>query len=322
MASGDLEREIRRVARRKGRAYRTEQSYIGWYKRFVKFHGKIHPRDLEPEKVEQFLSHLAVNRAVAPSTQNQALSALLFLYRDVFRMEGYDQLSATRAKSRKKLPVVLSPQEVKRLLSHLDGTPGVIVSLLYGCGLRVSEVLRLRIKDVDFENGLIWVRQGKGGKDRSIALPKALAPALELQWKRAGLFFEEDESKGGARVHVDAALDRARGGKLSRSWDWYWFFPAASRSIDPRDGVEKRHHLGEGAVSKWIGTAKKKAGISKHVTAHVFRHSYATHLLQGGIDLRSIQEALGHSSIKTTEVYTHVIHAMAGRPGSPLDDLD
>ncbi|NJM38829.1 MAG: tyrosine-type recombinase/integrase [Akkermansiaceae bacterium] len=202
-----------------------------------------------------------------------------------------------------------------------EGTPSVFARLLYGCGLRVNEGLRLRIKDVDFPNGLIWVRDGKGGKDRALTLPKNLIDALQRQIARARLLFDEDAAHGGARVFVEPALDRKYGGKLSRSWEWFWVFPTAERAVDPRDGEQKRHHLLEGAPSKWIKKAAAKAGIAKKISAHVFRHSYATHLLQSGTDLRTIQEALGHSSVETTQIYTHVVRAMSGMARSPLDDL-
>lgn len=294
---------------------------MSWYKHYVKFHGMQHPVELGQKGVEDFMNYLAAVKKVAASTQNQAFSALLFLYRDVLGME-LEGLDAKRAKTKRTLPVVLSPNEVSRLFEEVrEGMPSVLLRLLYGCGLRVSEGLRLRIKDVDFSNQLVWVRDGKGGKDRALALPRSLESRLREQIQLARMKYEQDERSGGARVSVDAAYDRKHGGKPSRSWEWYWVFPASRLSSDPADGEEKRFHVMEGAVSKWISAAAKKAEIPKKVSAHVFRHSYATHLLQKGVDLRTIQEALGHSSVKTTEIYTHVIHAMAGRAGSPLDDL-
>ncbi len=234
----------------------------------------------------------------------------------------FEGMDAKRAKRRKRLPVVLGREEVRKVLAETrPGTPRVLLGLLYGCGLRVSEGLRLRVKDVDFSNGLIWVRGGKGGKDRSLAMPESLRKGLERQVSGARLLFEEDEGDGGAKVYVDPALDRKSGGGLGKSWAWYWVFPAAGRSVDPRDETRKRHHILEGAVSKWLAGGVKRAGIDKRVTAHALRHSYATHLLQAGTDLRTIQEALGHTNLKTTEIYTHVVHAIAKRAGSPLDDL-
>lgn len=218
---------------------------------------------------------------------------------------------------------MLSREEVRAVLGGCRaGVPRLMLSLLYGCGLRVSEGLRLRVKDVDFSNGVVQIRDGKGGKERCLTLPGSLVDALRRQVEAARLLYEEDDAEGGACVYVDPALDRKSGGGYSKSWQWYWVFPSAVRGKDPRDGVVKRHHILEGAVSKWLKQAVAKAGLEKRVTAHVLRHSYATHLLQKGVDLRSIQEALGHSSVKTTEIYTHVVHAMAGRAGSPLDDLE
>lgn len=306
---------------RRGMARRTINSYVQWYRQYVRFHDMKHPADLGQKGVESFLENLAVKRGVAAATQNQAFSALLFLYRDVleFELKGLD---VRRAKKGHKLPVVLSKQEVIRLFEQLpEGREGCFVRLLYGCGLRVSEALRLRVKDVDFDNSLVWVRSGKGGKDRSVSLPKSLEVRLLAQVKTARLLYEQDELGGGSRVKVEASYDKKLGGQPSRSWEWFWVFPADQRSVDPQDGEVKRHHLLEGSPSRWISNAAKKADIPKKITAHVFRHSYATHLLQKGVDLRTIQEALGHTSVKTTEIYTHVVHAMAGRAGSPLDDL-
>lgn len=322
MAEEKLEIQIRTVIKRRGLAYRTEESYVSWYKRYVKFHDLKHPADLGAEGVEKFLNYLAIERGVAAGTQNQAFNALLFLYREVLRVE-LRGVNAKRAKVKKTLPVVLSRDEVRALFEHVRvGLPSLMLRLLYGCGLRVSEGLRLRVKDVDFENGCIWVRDGKGGKDRCLAMPESVRVELERQVTRARLVFDEDvETYGESRVYVAEALDRKVAGKYSRSWEWFWVFPTALRGVDPRDGEEKRHHMLEGAVSKWLKAAVVKAGISKRVTAHVLRHSFATHLLQSGVDLRSIQELLGHESVKTTEVYTHVVKAMAGKVVSPLDEL-
>ena len=302
--------------RRRGLATRTEAGYVGWYRRYVKFHKMRHPEELGQAGVEEFMDHLAVTQGVAPGTQNQAFSALLFLYREVLGQEWVN-FSAKRAKQRKVLPVVLSKDEVSEILSHLpSGTPRTVVSLLYGCGLRVTEALRLRVKDLDFPNRLIWVRQGKGGKDRSLRMPEALGKTLAHEVRRARLMFDEDEADGGARVYVEASLDRKYGGKLSASWEWYWVFPTFRRGIDPGDGESKRHHLLEGAVSKWLQKAVVKAKIEKKVTAHTFRHSYATHLCLAGSDLKSVQEALGHASVKTTEIYLQLVRAMKGVPES------
>ena len=320
-AKGLLERKLRAEIRRRGLANRTEDTYVGWYKRFVKYHGIRHPGEMGEREVETFLSYLAMEREVAASTQGQAFNALVFLFRAVLGIP-LDGVNAVRAKKPRKLPVVLTKDEVKALLGEIpEGLSRCLVGLLYGCGLRVTEGLRLRVKDLDFGNGVLWVREGKGGKDRCVTLPEKLRGALERQVARARLTYEEDVAEGGARVYVAKALDVKFGGKPSRSWEWYWVFPTMRRAADPRDGELKRHHILEGAVSQWLGGAVRRAGITKKVSAHTLRHSFATHLLQAGTDLRTIQEALGHSSVKTTEVYTHVIHAMAGKARSPLDDL-
>lgn len=322
MAELKLEEQIRVAIRRRGMSYRTEVCYVSWYKRYVKFHDFKHPGNLGGKGVEEFLNYLVGEKDVAAGTQNQAFNALIFLYREVLKMElvGVD---AKRAKVKKKLPVVLSRDEVRRLFEESKtGLPSLMLRLLYGCGLRVSEGLRLRVKDVDFENGCVWVRDGKGGKDRCLAMPENLKTELRRQVTRARLIFDEDvENYGESRVYVSEALDRKGQGKCSRSWEWFWVFPMMKRGVDPRDGEQKRYHILEGAVSKWLKSATTKAGIEKRVTAHVLRHSFATHLLQSGVDLRSIQELLGHESLKTTEVYTHVLQAMQGKVKSPLDDL-
>lgn len=303
-------------------SYRTEGSYVSWYKRFVKFHGMRHPSELGSKGVEEFLNYLAMEMNVAAGTQNQAFNALLFLYREVLK-EELEGVNAKRAKVKKQLPVVLSRDEIRGLFDHVRvGLPSLMLRLLYGCGLRVSEGLRLRVKDVDFENNCVWVRDGKGGKDRCLSMPENLKVELERQVARARMIFDEDvENYGESRVYVQEAMDRKGQGKYSRSWEWFWVFPMMKRGVDPRDGETKRHHILEGAVSKWLKAAVVKAGIEKKVTAHVLRHSFATHLLQAGVDIRSIQDLLGHESVKTTQVYTHVLKAMAAKVRSPLDDL-
>lgn len=316
-----LEDQLRAVIRRKGMALSTEKTYVSWYRHFVKFHNLRHPKTMGDAEVNAFLTHLAVNRRVAAATQNQALNALVFFFREVMKREDL-VLDAQRAKTGKRLPTVLSVGEVKRVLEQMEGTPRVVTGLLYGCGMRVNEVLRLRVKDADFENGVVWVRQGKGGKDRCLSMPAKLTAALERQVARAQTMYDEDEANGGANVYTPNALE-VKDTSIANRWEWFWVFPAASWANDPREvDVRRRHHIVDAGVSRWIKKACVAAGIEKKVSAHTFRHSYATHLLQKGIDLRTIQEALGHSSIKTTEVYTHVVHAMAGRAGSPLDDLD
>lgn len=324
MSSMKIEDRIRAVIRRRGMALRTEETYVAWYKRFVYFHQLKHPDEMGRAEVEAFLNHLAVNRRVSAATQGQALNALVFLFVRVLGRE-HEAFEFRRAKRRRRLPVVLSEGEVRLLLQKApEGMPRLLFGLLYGCGLRVSEGLRLRVKDVDFGNGVVWVRGGKGDKDRCLKMPERLREGLERQVAKARLLYGDDaSSEEGVRVSVDPALERKSGGTISGRWEWFWVFPALRRAVDPRDpdcGL-KRHHVLEASVSRWIREAVKKAGVEKRVTAHTLRHSYATHLLQRGTDLRSIQEALGHSSVKTTEIYTHVVHAMAGKASSPLDEL-
>ena len=328
-----IEDLLRTEIRRAGMAYRTEQTYVGWYKRFVRFHELKNPKEMGRGEVEAFLNHLALKRKVSVATQKQALNALVFLFVRTLKHPA-EEYHFRRAKTAKRLPVVLSKEEVKRVLQEAEeGAPRLFLGLLYGCGLRVSEGLRLRVKDVDLTNGLVWVREGKGGKDRCLCLPERLRGAMKRQVDAARVLFRQDEAtKEGARVWVEPSLNRKSAGRFARSWNWFWVFPAVKRSKDPRDGKEgglrssgagalKRHHVLEGAVSKWLKKAVVRAGVEKRVTAHVLRHSYATHLLQDGVDLRTIQEALGHADVKTTEVYTHVVRAMEGRAGSPLDTL-
>ena len=281
-----------------------------------------HPKEVGKTGVEEFLRHLALEKEVAASTQSQALNALVFLYVQALGGDK-EEYQFVRAKRKRRLPVVLSKREVRELLQHVqEGCPRLFCGLLYGCGLRVGEGLRLRVKDVDFDNEVVWVRGGKGDKDRCLRMPEKLLDGLKRQLTRVRMFHEEDLLQGGSKVWVEPSLDRKYGCRASASWEWYWFFPAMKRAQDPRDGKLKRHHVLEATVSRWIRNAVTTAELGKKVSAHVLRHSYATHLLQSGVDLRTIQEALGHSSVKTTEIYTHVIHAMQGGSArSPLDEL-
>jgi integron integrase len=285
-----IEEQIRAKIRRKGLALNTEKSYVAWYKRFVHFHGVKHPATMGAGEVEQFLTDLAVRQNVASSTQNQALNALIFLYREVLEMD-LQGINAVRAKKKKRLPIVLTKDEIKRLLRALEvGESRLFVGLVYGCGLRVSEGLRLRVKDVDLEAGLLWIRDSKGGKDRVLEIPVRLREGLQRQIDRAKALWDEDIAEhGGPNVYLPHALAK-KSPNLPNSWAWFWIFPSAKWANDPREeGVRRRHHLSEGAVSQWISKAVKKAGITgKRVTAHALRHSYATHLLQAGVDLRSI----------------------------------
>ena len=311
--------QIRRACRTKHLSIRTEQAYVRWARRFVIHHGRRHPRDLCETDVRAFLAYLAVERQVAASTQNQALSALLFLYTHVLARPLGDLGEIVRAKRPKRLPVVLTRAEVKATLGHLQGTHHLVSSLLYGSGLRLLEGLRLRVKDVEFTLSQIIVRDGKGQKDRVTVLPESLAKALKRQLKKVKLQHEEDLDEGYGAVYLPYALVR-KYPATARSWGWQYVFPSSRRSKDPRSGVERRHHLSEKAVQKAVHRAVKKAGLIKPASCHTFRHSFATHLLEDGADIRTVQELLGHKDLRTTMIYTHVMgRGVAVR--SPLDNI-
>ncbi|MFT5469688.1 MAG: integron integrase [Verrucomicrobiales bacterium] len=315
-----IEDRIREAIRLRHYSRRTEATYVGWYKSFVRHFEPIrHPEEMGAPEVQAFLTHLAVNRDVAAATQNQALNALVFLYREVLgkELEGIDAL---RARKKPRLPVVLTSDEVKRLLGELRGEGAIATKLLYGCGLRLQESLRLRVKDLDLEGGTLTVRQGKGDKDRMLSLPRNMAEELERQTQFGRQLHDSDRETGLPGVAMPTALER-KAPAWAESWEWFWVFPSRSISRDPRSGVERRHHLHEVTVSRAIQVAARAAKLSKKVTARTLRHSFATHLLLKGVDLRSIQELLGHSDVRTTEVYTHVVKAMRGEIASPLDDL-
>ena len=323
-----LEDQLRGAIRLKHYSRKTEETYAGWYRRYVLWHGKRHPREMGAAEVEAFLTHLAVNRGVGAVSQNQALNALVFLYREVLKIE-LEGIEAKRAKQTRRLPIVLTTGEVGEVLKAVKGEHGLICKLLYGCGLRVTEALRLRIKDVDLAGGKVEVRGGKGDKDRVIPLPKSLKQPLAEHRARVEQMFAADRKAGLAGVTLPGAMETKHAG-TGESWPWFWMFPGAGFSDDPRPsansgpggtGVERRHHLHEVGVSRELRRAAKLASLSKRVTAHCLRHSYATHLLLRGVDIRSIQELLGHADVRTTEIYTQLARAMRGEITSPLDDL-
>lgn len=317
---GQLESELRGELRKRHYSGRTEESYAGWYRRFVLWHGKRHPREMGAAEISAFLTHLAVDGNVSAATQNQALNALVFLYRQVLGVE-LQGIDAERAKPRKRLPVVLTQGEVAELLKGLSGeATGLLCRLIYGCGLRVAEALGLRIKDVDLEGGKLEVRGGKGDKDRVIPLPKTLLPALREHRARIQQWHEKDRREGVPGVALPTALAE-KTPSAGTSWPWFWFFPAKSLSTDPRSGVTRRHHLHEIGVTRELARAAGLARLPRRVTAHALRHSFATHLLLRGVDIRSVQELLGHADVRTTEIYTKLARAMRGEIRSPLDDL-
>jgi integron integrase len=297
---------------------RTEEAYIQWIKRYILHHGKRHPRDMGVAEVEDFLTHLAVARNVSASTQNQAKSALLFLYKEVLEIELPWLDNVTQAKAPKRMPVALNKPEVQALLNRLDGTMWLIGSLLYGSGLRVMECLRLRVKDIDFVKREILVREGKGFKDRVTMLPAALIEPLKQHLLKVKQLHDEDLAAGFGEVFMPIALDKKYPG-AGREWSWQYVFPSIKRSIDPANNQIRRHHADEKTVQRAVKKAAKAGNIAKLATPHTLRHSFATHLLEGGYDIRTVQELLGHSDVSTTMIYTHVLNKGGRAVNSPLD---
>jgi integron integrase len=309
----DLVRDALRV---KHYAYRTEESYVQWIRRYILFHNKRHPKDMGEVEVEAFLTHLAVDSSVASSTQNQALSALLFLYRYVLKQPLSESIDAVRARQSKHLPTVLTLDEVQRLLQQLEGTHQLLAKLLYGAGMRVKEGLRLRVKDLDFAQHQITVRDAKGHKDRVTVLPQSLCELLQAHLVRVKQTYYDDLALGYGAVYLPFALER-KYPNANREWIWQYVFPAQTRSLDPRSGQVRRHHLDDGALQRSLKLATMHAQIDKKVSCHTLRHSFATHLLQNGYDIRTVQELLGHKDVKTTMIYTHVLNKGGlGVPGS------
>ena len=298
---------LRSALRTRHYSLRTEEAYVAWARRYVLFHGKRHPDEMGEAEINAFLTDLAVTRKVAASTQNQALSALLFLYRDVLGRSLDSLGDVVRARRPARLPVVLSPTEVKAVLSRLDGTPRLVATLLYGSGLRLMEALRLRVKDLDFALNQILVRDGKGQKDRRTMLPASLAEPLSLHLVEGKALHDADLKSGLGEVFVPDAILRKYPG-AGKSWAWQYVFPARERSRDPRTGAVRRHHLHESVVQRAVKGAVAEAGLTKPASCHTFRHSFATHLLERGYDIRTIQELLGHKDVTTTMVYTHVLN--------------
>lgn len=312
--------QIRHAVRTLHYSYRTEQAYVDWVRRFVLFQGKRHPAELGAREVGDFLSHLAVDRHVSASTQTQARSALLFLYRRVLdvQLPWLDDVAAARLD--RKLPVVLTATEVRRLLEQMSGIQGLVATLLYGTGMRLMEGLRLRVKDVEFERREIIVRDGKGGKDRVTVLPENLVVPLQEHLSRRRAEHQSDAAGGFGGVWLPNAL-ATKYPAASAAWGWQWVFAAGSRSTDPRSGEILRHHLHEQSVQRAVYGAARRAGIDKPCSPHVLRHSFATHLLQAGYDIRTVQELLGHADVRTTMIYTHVLNKGGRGVRSPLDGL-
>ena len=297
---------------------RTEQAYVDWARRFILFHNKRHPKEMGAAELRDFLSHLAVDRNVSASTQNQAKSALLFLYREVLKIELPWLEEVISAKTAKRLPVVLTQLETRQLLGAMSGTMGLMASLLYGTGMRLMEGLRLRVKDVEFTRREIIVREGKGNKDRVTVLPENLILPLQAHLVKVKALHERDLDAGFGEVYLPDAL-AVKYPNAPRAWGWQFVFPSPVRSIDPRTGIERRHHVYETSVQRAVREASRLAGIHKPETPHVLRHSFATHLLQAGYDIRTVQELLGHKDVQTTMIYTHVLNRGGRGVVSPLD---
>ncbi|MCD6553190.1 MAG: integron integrase [Anaerolineae bacterium] len=310
--------QVRDAIRLKHYSIRTEQAYVNWIKRYIFFHNLEHPRDMGIPEIEAFLTHLAVDKNVAASTQNQAFAALLFLYREVLKIDLEGPIDSIRAKKPQRLPTVMTREEVMAVITAMSGTFQLIAKLLYGSGLRLIECLRLRVKDIDFAQHQIIVRDGKGMKDRVTMLPDTLVEPLREHLQRVKMLHQQDLAEGYGAVYLPAALER-KYPHANREWIWQYVFPAAKRSKDPRSGVIRRHHLGTSAIQNAVRKAAKLAGINKHVTPHTFRHSFATHLLEAGYDIRTVQELLGHKNVKTTMIYTHVLNKGPLAVRSPLD---
>ena len=318
MSSPKLLDQVRTVARLKHYSIKTEQAYVHWIKRYIFFHQKRHPAEMAEPEIRQFLSHLAVRLNVSASTQTVALSALLFLYRDVLKrsLPYIDHIE--RAKPSRHLPVVFTRAEVQTVLAHLSGTNLLLASLLYGAGLRLMEALRLRVKDVDFSQNQIVVRDGKGATDRITMLPATVKQALADHLRRINLLHQRDLQEGFGRVYLPTALER-KYSNADKEWCWQYIFPSLKRSRDPRSGMERRHHTAPESLQRAVKSAIRLANISKNGSCHTFRHSFATHLLEGGYDIRTVQELLGHKDVRTTMIYTHVLNRGGRGLMSPLD---
>ena len=310
--------QVRELIRIRHYSIRTEQAYLQWIRRFILFHGKRHPTDMGARELTEFLSHLAVQRNVSASTQNQALNALLFLYRDVLKIQLPWLDEVQRAKKPQHLPVVFTREEVRALLAQLEGTRWLMAMLTYGAGLRLLECLRLRVKDVDFEYLQILIRDAKGQKDRVTVLPKTLIEPLRTHLLKVKQLHESDLRAGYGSVHLPFAL-ATKYPSAEREWGWQYVFPSSRRSVDPRSGAERRHHAPEDALQRAIKLAIRKANIIKPGSVHTLRHSFATHLLESGYDIRTVQELLGHADVSTTMIYTHVLNRGGRGVVSPVD---
>jgi integron integrase len=310
--------QVRAVMRLQHLSLATEHAYVQWIKRYIIFHKMRHPLEMGAAEIREFLTHLAVKLEVTSSTQNQARYALLFLYTQVLQKDIGPVGQIERAKKSKRLPEVFTPDEARKVIAQLHGTNRLMAGLLYGSGLRLMECLRLRVKDIDFERHQIIVREGKGDKDRVTMLPLLLHELLKEHLAKIKLLHKEELREGFGTVILPYALSR-KYPNAEKEWKWQYVFPASKRSIDPRSGAERRHHLDPSVLQKAVKRAIRDAGISKHAGCHTFRHSFATHLLESGYDIRTVQELLGHQDVRTTMIYTHVLNRGGLGVRSPLD---
>ncbi len=310
--------QMRERIRVKHYSIRTEETYLHWVKRYILFHQKRHPAEMGAPEVEAFLSHLAITANVSASTQNLALSSILFLYKEVLEVDLPWLEGVTRAKKPQRLPVVLTREEVRQLLAHMDGVHHMMASLMYGTGMRLMECVRLRVKDIDFSRHEILVREGKGNKDRVTMLPATLVPALQAHLDKVQRLHAQDLDAGFGEVYLPHALAR-KYPKAAKDWGWQYVFPSSTRSRDPRSEAVRRHHVSEQAYQRAIKHAVRAAEITKPATSHTLRHSFATHLLEAGYDIRTVQELLGHEDVATTQIYTHVLNRGGLAVRSPLD---
>jgi len=317
--------EMREAIRIRHYSYSTERSYLDWVERFIDYTSNVKKKDiqsagLDPGDIKDFLSYLALKRRVSSSTQNQAFNAILFLFRDVLKIEPGDLSKTVRAKRGQKLPVVLSPEEVQSLFKHVKGLNLLILQLLYGSGLRLMELARLRVKDIDFDQNLIFVRGSKGDQDRTTILPQTVKDMLEKHLDEVKKLHDKDLQEGYGEAYLPDALER-KYPNAPKEWGWQYVFPSSKLSVDPRSGKIRRHHLSEKTIQNTVKEAVRKAGIVKHASVHTLRHSFATHLLMNGVNIREIQNLLGHKHVETTMIYTHVVRDMVSVPRSPLDRL-
>ncbi|KAF0155585.1 MAG: putative transposase [Syntrophaceae bacterium] len=320
-----VHQKIWEALRIKHYAYSTEKTYTEWFQRFYNYLTEIKKKDwdtqgADEEDVRDFLSHLAIKQHVSSSTQNQAFSALLFLFRNVLQIDLKDLSQTVRAKRGQKLPVVLAIDEVGQLLSHLSGRDLLLVHIIYGTGMRLMEAARLRVNDIDFSTNAIFVRGGKGDKDRTTMLPQAVIEPLKAHLTAVKRLHEKDLTNGLGEVYLPEALER-KYPKAGKEWCWQYVFPANNLSVDPYAGKVRRHHISADVIQKAVAGAVRAAGIPKHATVHTLRHSFATHLLMNGVNIREVQELLGHKNVETTMIYTHVLRDMSHAPKSPLDVL-